>query len=1132
MPPRKLGIRLPITQPEPSSFDKLRRYLAMGVRGAGGLSPGGLVGAGVGAGSEYLAENIEGSDTDWRRIAGEAAVGSLPFGKIITAGRPFVSLAKGAALGGAAPFVRHYIAEGEAPSASEVAWGSVIGGATGGALAKLFKVGQVPTELPMETGAHSSFPPVGAAPKLLSAYQKGEKAAERGVTKLAKSKHYNVPGRTEVPIERFGGNTSGYVPDEIPSTATEPLDFFRSPAEIGQTQRLGPPEPYAPNISEAPSTPSPVTDLQDFLRGHFEPSPVDRYMPNVSGEMADRTAASPIEEYLSGHLTRESPVDSYTPNLSERPVSIDPNRPMRTAQVGSPVFAKPRKPGAAAEDVADLLTPPPSARFMGHDAQGRALYDIPTETGMTTVTGADELRGRGFAVPETPAPPPGISAATRPLPEGMKAALEAKGVDTTNITTLEQGQEALRTALGHKPTTLPPAIPAPPNTRPFRQLKRPLVTQVKIDKFREANQPEVVAEMERMGKEYDDLSGFMAGARESGAPREEIAQLTEQRRIVGMKMSELRDFLKGGKAYAPRSPIENKPIAEQLQASLAEATPAPQEPIEQFFDRVAATEAKPVSGLSPADLADTSNIASGGTPAPTREAPNPRLTERLTGAPAPEDLKAQLEAAQRENAALKSGAEPPAKPLKGKWTVTDLEGNVVDASAKSEKAARKIQDAYKKSGKDTVVEAPGAPEAPNILSLGTGAPNLVKKPGGGTTLGSGLGGAQDVAGIIQRNPQFALRLALGLGGAGLGAATDPLGDPTLSALAGGAAGFAAPSFLSKLGELGGMRVPEIGTPNSPSVPNLDVRGKINEAMRILPQYQRFNFLASLTGLPANALGGPIGSLMGAAVEKSLAGDPRGPRLLKELTNFREFPQQYMANLKDAALQEVGRAEGAPLSAATSQTEKVLGTPGRFMTAGDITARQILERAGFSPEEARAITLTSNPKTRLGKGIMALQQTAGPLGQLLLPFARTPVNVMEQGMERIPLAGFLTEDAGTPLRASLVKQGVGAGVGLGAEALAEQLPPEQARVVRRYVTNLSGQFSLPAAIGFAIGQARNAGRPEDVAILRTIQQSIPLPTPDVIGELGGDTKALKRRFLPAFVDELATEPTTPPFTFRK
>lgn len=375
---------------------------------------------------------------------------------------------------------------------------------------------------------------------------------------------------------------------------------------------------------------------------------------------------------------------------------------------------------------------------------------------------------------------------------------------------------------------------------------------------------------------------------------------------------------------------------------------------------------------------------------------------------------------------------------------------------------------------------------------------LLREKAAGSKLG-GEGGGID--------PALAVRLGLGAGGAVLGAETDPLGDPTMSAAAGAGVGLGSPEIARVL--LKGMRVPEhkiqemvdtIGQPGG-------LKTAATKIAELFASYQRFNLLGSPTGLAANAFAGPYGANLTGAIESVLKGDPRGMTLLKELN-----PVSFIGRGKEAfpeAIGAIGRAEGKALAESGNNAERALALPGIAMTTYDVVARKLAKLAGYSEDEARVMTLTNEPGTSGGPVANLMKRIAGfgrgnPLGQVLFPFSRTPANLFEQGLDRIPGVGVLTNAVKDPafrssVKDQLVEQGLGAGI-IGANYVAgENLDPDSARVARRFTTNLAGRHSLGAALGMALGQAKREGKPLSSATGQVIN-NLPLPSAQPAMEL--------------------------------
>lgn len=385
-------------------------------------------------------------------------------------------------------------------------------------------------------------------------------------------------------------------------------------------------------------------------------------------------------------------------------------------------------------------------------------------------------------------------------------------------------------------------------------------------------------------------------------------------------------------------------------------------------------------------------------------------------------------------------------------------------------------------------------------------------------------------------PEGAARLGLTATGVGIGGILGgAAGHPIIGALAGGAMG----ASLSPDRIISGLKM--LGMPDQAAAQASEIattpEGAKAAAERIyqtLPQFSRFNYLMDLWGLPANALVGPYGSAAMAGIEAHLNGDPRGMEVLSRL-NPRDFVRRWNVARQGEAQRlieegEIGRAETQALG--HSSASKLFQWPGVQMTAGDVAARQILEEAGFSADEARRITMTSEPETLAAKRAANFSK-GSPLLQMFQPFARTPANIAEQGALRVPFLGsavqYLGRETPDPLKLQMIQQGLGLAGGAAGYALGSELDPETARIARRYLTNIAGQYSLPVGAGFALGQTmQRGGNALDAST--ELYNALPLPStaPAANWVTAAKTGKVPRGFMPPQLAQLlgANAPTGP------
>ena len=395
---------------------------------------------------------------------------------------------------------------------------------------------------------------------------------------------------------------------------------------------------------------------------------------------------------------------------------------------------------------------------------------------------------------------------------------------------------------------------------------------------------------------------------------------------------------------------------------------------------------------------------------------------------------------------------------------------------------------------------------------------LQKNSSGG--IGAGFGAFEG----LRNNPQLALRAALIAGGALAGGAVDPLDDPILSMALGAGLGIGAGKLAGSLRQFGINSAQATQAINAGGAE--EAKWTSSAIYHLLPHVQRANYLWSAYGIPANAWVGPYGSAFFGALTKGLAGDPRGWAALKGLTPGK-WTNHYIDSWNEAKELIKNVERGSPVSGEEFQANiinKMLGGtdrasqvargyiqgPAYMMASGDLASRKILMEAGFSEKEAMEMTLTSEPWLPGFKKIMNFRRgIPSPMLELAAPFVRTPLNILEQGMMRVPYFGFKVhkalEKAGRPadpFREQVAQQGIGFLIGTASYAIGLATPPEQAKYIRRFVSNAGGQYSGIAAIGFAMGQGsrRTSGGPIEGAAspeaLRQFGYSFPLPSIDV------------------------------------
>lgn len=201
------------------------------------------------------------------------------------------------------------------------------------------------------------------------------------------------------------------------------------------------------------------------------------------------------------------------------------------------------------------------------------------------------------------------------------------------------------------------------------------------------------------------------------------------------------------------------------------------------------------------------------------------------------------------------------------------------------------------------------------------------------------------------------------------------------------AGFANAELLRTLG--GGAAGAMAGSFFEPENPLLGaLLGGGAGAVATTPAMQRhvapyvYDAMLSALALPKN-IAGVTGAIAGGALEY-----PReAPRILREFFSGRTL-SDIKSNFSDPTIANRWAAGG---------DGSWRGPFTRAMGAIDQGTIQALMRAGFTEEQARLMTLTNEP---ISKASQSLLDVARKL-PVLLPFARTGLNVVEQGLVRTP-----------------------------------------------------------------------------------------------------------------------------------
>lgn len=1104
-------------------FRNIRNLLAGGTRVVSGVASveGGLPGALISGGGETLAELIEGPRFNPVRIGLESGIGAVPLGKIFKVGKPVESAIRGGIASGVGTAGRE-LSEGEPVSPTGVAVSTGIGAATGGLLGAL-------------TYKRGGPPPAPAAKpyEVVPTSQTG-----RGTGALSGGKKPKYTQELKAP--KIGPGAPGeYAPSGAATPAVE--------SERGV--------PYA-----APEPPSKgaVSEMRklEVARDRKNLEDVKRWLTETrkakavaEKERLDQEARDEIDRRIAGGELKPGKPSVRT---SVSAPSGQPNE-----RISSTIsYRAPKAEGGEEEDLEDLLTPTPRAP---RAPRGSTLASRISSTPAKSTW--DSGVPRSGKVPDTALPDYVAEelAAGGVDPSISQSMPVDEAYDTWQF--IKSGGR-IEDGLAVPPSVAPVTRTATPTSAPTPRtdvVGRPLAPEA--GSTWPSGVPKVSAGFRFMGdkkrseliaagipvKEVDRMlqDGLM---HDSGEAMDTWLHLKNQGKIVEQAPPPVQpgapqQGARTGAATAPPPPeilrllTKNTPLTENEGVILDNWLKKQSKPIqmpepEPTEPRVVAAKQKTnealdklANNLESADRPDLANVVRSKVQPTTPPVPEPPPVTKaeIEGKPASPLAKiltpppgeklggntglayrqaqqafkrgeiTQEQLTEARNAHLQALGKPIDTPMSARSQAA-IERPAEAPAAPTTPAPNLAQAAEEaKKAEQSVLEEGGPAYVPEQERAGAefaaGNPDLMDKLRKAGLLGDEKGAS---------NVELQLATLLGLTGAATGAALNPLGNRWASALAGAGVGASLPFAATTLAKIG-ARPEEIENVNIDSIEG--VKEAAQNIFRSLPQIQRFNYLMDLEGLPANAIVGPYGSAVMGALEHGLAGDERGWRALQELADLKKFSQRVW-QARHEATEIIGRAEGRPITAEAGIGEIITAAPGQAMTMGDIAARNALMEAGFTEEEARRITLTSEPELP-GPAELARLGKKSPFIQFLFPFRRTPANIFEQGGLRTPGLGFYLQskrEIPDSLRLQIFQQLLGAGTIGGSYLAGSNVDPETGRLLNRYLTNFAGPYSLLAAGGFAAGQAHRRGKPAVPAGLIGAIQRIPLPATTTLTDL--------------------------------
>ncbi len=1010
-------------------------------------------GAAGGALGEYIAEKLEGRDhINPGRILLEGGLGAIPASKTFTAGKAGASAIKGAVMAEAGQMGRRYSEGGSILPQKEDVLGTLIGAGVGGAIGKV-------------TG-----------PKTVSATSKASvgKAVEEAVTapKPATQKVQVPTGRVPAPGEK----TSGYTEVEVPWDAPRPAQ-----PKGGAVLRGTPPTP--------PSH-------ADFQKPGKVTNPVLKAVDEGAAEAKNISKTN-----RKTNLTVERKALSAEERADYQKAQAEQRAAEKLAKESKKANEEAKKAAEIQKviDEAGLQPQPPtvsqsvSAKVGGKTTSMRTPFRAP-EKAERVVEGVEA----GMPAGDGPKPP------AAPVPPKPKGPGRARSANPKTVAGFQSKIDEILAAAG-QPKVEPPV--APPLAAPIAPVKAPKVS--------------VLPPVERPAAEL--AAEFDKGAANLTLPKTELPPTALPTVPVNPRTAQLQQHLvelpenhpalpliqrelEAGRAYeaakaaaagaakgselnaaARRAGVEAKLAREATEAAMA---------AEQGGSKGAVAPIQPVAPQSPtavptahADpVGNYNKLVGSNAGAAARTLSESELQQAIENADAvlgragagaanhsTADFVREIalrELSRRKASLTNSSVAPPVAPTSTSGVAQTQKAREAALAARRAAQAEKAADAETVAGLSDDV---AAMEAMTPEQRASWIDKIMRGEEGGIS------------------PVLAARLGGAVIGGLAGGALDPLDDRPSSAALGAAAGLGLTSLATRdPGDLA------------------DIGSRLAEGAKKvyhkLPDYQRFSYLSAPPNLGLNMWVGPYGSAFMGALEHAVQGDKRGLIALKELAKVKSFAKGFSENMDEAA-HLIGRAEGKAISETATKGEKLMSWPGQAMTAGDLSAKDILLRAGFSPEEAERMTLTSEPATALGQNSVRFGRSKTPGGKdstfanLLFPFKRTATNIMEQGLERTPIVGFFAQkakDVADPIAAQFVQQGIGGVVFAGSYAIGAQMDPnnkDTTRFIGKGLSNFAGQYSLMATLGFAAGLASNTDKNKAWAFIKEAQQALPLPSTD-------------------------------------
>lgn len=287
-------------------------------------------------------------------------------------------------------------------------------------------------------------------------------------------------------------------------------------------------------------------------------------------------------------------------------------------------------------------------------------------------------------------------------------------------------------------------------------------------------------------------------------------------------------------------------------------------------------------------------------------------------------------------------------------------------------------------------------------------------------------------------------------------------------------------------------------------------------------------------------------LTGPAIGKSFLGAVGG--LGSELTEraLTQSPRKTLGDVKTVAksipegLKRAGRAMKGEQD--VLESERHLAAPGKLSTPAiramatlDAPSRNALETLGLTPDEALSRVLNSAPKSQTGKDIIRFLRRHPVIKNIIAPVgSNTSVNIMEQGMQRIPGVNMMEKVAKMDPKATTGKKVARGALGVGAAVAGNEIGEELGDgqyLLKGLFAALAGPYALPLGLGMAFSSKDSMGDAIDAAV-QNLGREAPIRIPGQ-GQTPFDMKQeARRRFIPGAIRDTQLDPTRKTTSRRK